>query len=777
MSINNFDPEILQDFLTESGELLEQLETDLVVLESSPEDPELLNQIFRALHTIKGSASFLALTNLVEIAHAAETALNAARNGQVVVRRAEMDLLLAAVDVLKGQFDQLSNGETDLDKADESLVDGLTEMGTGAAATPDPDSPAASAEAAAPARPDEPRTINLDPSKADLVEHLVTDVQQSLTQMQMQLDRLADPATRSASGSALSELAEDLVKTLDFFEIEECTRIAAALEHAFEGLHSLSEPQLDQLRRRAQAACSILSEQAVEIGSLRLTSRPTAGLIERLTLASAGELDESLYISSGASTADVLGFDGVTGSALVVPESDTDSDPGEEAEEIDPPVDLSPPAAAPMAETKPDLTRKVATPPDITKSAAAQARQQVPVEQTIRVEVGRLESLMNLVGELVLQKNRVGALAEQVGHTRVDADLIEQMEITASTLDRVTGDIQVAVMRTRMQPLEKLFGKYPRLIRDLATKTSKQIQLVIEGGDTEVDKSVIEELGDPLVHLLRNSADHGIEPPADRTAAGKDPTGVIKLIAGHEGSHVRVQIIDDGRGLNRDKIGRKAVERGLCTEEQLAALSNEEVFRFIFEAGFSTADQVSDLSGRGVGMDVVRTNIERKLKGNIAIESEAGKGTTLTITIPLTVAIMPAMMVAVGEDIYAIPLTNITEIVRPTPEMISTIGEAPVIHLRGQVHPLLSAREIFDLPDAADSEPFVVVIGFNQKLVGLRVTRVIGQQEIVIKPLDGVKREGPISGATVRNDGGVSLIVDVAELMRLSRHSHAGSAA
>lgn len=768
MSISDFDPEILQDFLTESGELLEQLESDLVSIEETPDDLDLVNQIFRALHTIKGSASFLALTNLVEIAHAAETALNAARNGVITLGPSEMDLLLAAVDVLKVQFEQLGSGEVDLQKADDQLVADLTNLGevtapresesaqqsgsTGSSETASPEAAETSGE----------RVIELDPAKADLVEHLVSDVQQSITQMQMQLDRLSDENARSATGTALSELAEDLLKTLDFFDIDECVSIAAALEQAFEGLHSLTSEQVVQVRHRALAACSVLGDQANELAEMRMTVRPTDSLIERLGKASNGELAESFFLPEDTTPEATLAFDGVTGNG-----ANTESP----AQPIDSPAtdpDFNPPPPstdpAPPVEAKPDLTQKKTAPAD-----PVAKRAQVPVEQTIRVEVGRLESLMNLVGELVLQKNRVGALADEVAGTTKNADLIEQMEVTASTLDRVTGDIQVAVMRTRMQPLDKLFGKYPRLIRDLANKTGKQIQLVIEGGDTEVDKSVIEELGDPLVHLLRNSADHGVEMPDVRTAAGKEAKGTIKLIAGHEGSHVCLRIIDDGKGLNREIIGKKAVQNGLCTEEHLAALSDEEVFRFILEAGFSTAEQVSDLSGRGVGMDVVRTNIERNLKGALTIESEPGKGTVLTITIPLTVAIMPAMMVAVGEDTFAIPLTNITEIVRPTPDMFSTIGESPMIHLRGQVHPLLSAREIFDLPDPADAEAFVVVIGFNQKLVGLRVSRVIGQQEIVIKPLDGVEREGPISGATVRNDGGVSLIVDIAELMRLSK--------
>ncbi len=781
MSIGNFDPEILQDFLTESGELLEQLEGDLVDLESSPSDPELLNQIFRALHTIKGSASFLALTNLVEIAHAAETALNAARNGTVKVGRGEMDLMLAAVDVLKQQFTELTAGQTDLTKAESWLVSELTALGEGREA----DTNAAPCQStAAPEGETGVRTLTFDPAKADLIEHLIADVQQNIEQMKLQLSRLCEPGSRSAAGSVLSELADDLVKTIDFFEIDECLTLASALEKAFEGIELISDEQLTQVRARARAVCSVLGEQTAELASMRLVTRPTRVLVERLTRAANGELETDLFVLPDADENTVLGFDGVLpgSTSTASPSGDNPSrvqaTPAAE-QQIAPAAEDKPgttSTAAGFAEKKPDLTTKPAASQNPATDANA-ARQQVAVEQTIRVEVGRLESLMNLVGELVLQKNRIGALTEDVGRAKVEPELIEQLEMAASTLDRVTGDIQVAVMRTRMQPLEKLFGKYPRLIRDLATKTGKQIQLIIEGGETEVDKSVIEELGDPLVHLLRNSADHGVEPPAERLAAGKGELGTIRLIAGHEGSHVRVQVIDDGRGLHRDKIGRKAVERGLCTQEQLDALRDEEVFRFIFEAGFSTAEQVSDLSGRGVGMDVVRTNIERKLKGTIAIDSSPNKGTTLTISIPLTVAIMPAMMVASGGDIFAVPLTNITEIVRPTPEMLTTIGGAPVIHLRGQVYPLLSAAEVFDCRDKASPEPFVVLIGFNQKLIGLRVSRVIGQQEVVIKPLDGVKRGGPVSGATVRNDGGVSLIIDVAELMRLSRQGHATTAA
>jgi two-component system, chemotaxis family, sensor kinase CheA len=769
MSISDFDPEILQDFLTESGELLEQLESDLVVLESTPTDPELLNQIFRALHTIKGSASFLALTNLVEIAHCSESALNTARNGELLIGKPEMDLLLAAVDILKVQFDELTDGETELSPADPSLISKLTILGDGGSieenepsetsTNSDPVTMESSDDDIGSTPPDgrTVKKIELESSKLDLIEHLAADIDESITQAISKIDDLADPANRSSTGHVLTDLFEDIARTVDFFEIEEVLELANSLVEALNELDSLDDEHIIQLTPRLHGVCLLLNEQTKELVNQRLITWESDTLLQRLSMIAEGkELSEGI-LEKGSDPIAALHADGIAYGTLedtqntrtsAISGGQTDSNQG-----------ISSPAGEPASQT-------AVTQPTGNKKMAVNT-----IEQTIRVEVSRLESLMNLVGELVLQKNRIGAMSEDIGRSVMDTDFIEQMEITASTLDRVTGDIQLAVMRTRMQPLDKLFGKYPRLIRDLATKTDKKIQLEIIGGDTEVDKSVIEELGDPMVHLLRNSADHGIEMPQDRIDAGKDETGTIQLVAGHEGSHVCVQIIDNGKGLNREVIGSKAVENGLVTQEQLPSLSDDEVFRFILEPGFSTADQVSDLSGRGVGMDVVRTNIESKLKGNISIESKPGQGTTINISIPLTVAIMPAMMVAVSDEVFAIPLTNITEIVRPSPDMLSELGDEPVIHLRGSVHPLISSQDIFDVPETQRlDEDFVVVIGFNQKIIGLRVSSVIGQQEIVIKPLDGVKREGPISGATVRNDGGVSLIMDIAELMRISRN-------
>ncbi|MFU8830384.1 MAG: chemotaxis protein CheA, partial [Phycisphaerales bacterium] len=303
-------------------------------------------------------------------------------------------------------------------------------------------------------------------------------------------------------------------------------------------------------------------------------------------------------------------------------------------------------------------------------------------------------------------------------------------------------------------------------IRDLAKKTGKKVDLQIVGGDTEVDKTVLEMLGDPLVHMLRNSVDHGIETPSDRRAAGKKETGRIVLTAEHQGGHVRVSIEDDGKGMTRSVIAGKAIEKGIVTEEQVALMSDEEVFKFIFAAGFSTAAEVSDLSGRGVGMDVVRTNVS-KLNGDILIRSKAGEGTSLDIMIPLTVAIMPAMVVGIGRHDYAIPLSSVVEIVRYESEKTHTVAGREVMRLRDAVLPLMDMRTKLGEPSGAENQGFSVVIAVGQERLGLIVDRLVGQQEVVIKPLDDEYTSGgPFSGATIRENGDVSLILDVVKLIR-----------
>lgn len=763
MSIEDFDPEILQDFLTESGELLEELEGDLVTLEDSPQDLELLNQIFRALHTIKGSASFLGLTNLVNVAHAAETALNAARSGVVVVDRLAMDLLLEAVDTVKLHMQQIASGEA-LAEPNPAVVEGLTRIGAGETVGEASTSATAHAQqaeggsdsagsVAVAVADDDGRIISelsLPANKTDLISFLLTDLDETLEQIDAQLGVLRDEANRAAASDTLVELGETLARSAEFFEFDQMAQLAKLLNETGQSVPSLGDAQLGCLYPRVDAIAAILREQAGGLAENRVINRSVDTLTDRVrNLLEGIDPTDDFVLADNATHEDVFRHDGVIGAINRPSPAQNPDAPGAPAEPADAANDQ--PAEQPKPESQ--------------AGGASTA-----VEQTIRVEVGRLETLMNLVGELVLQKNRVAALSRQIeGFEQLEGEFREDVTVAASNLDRVTGDIQVAVMRTRMQPLDKLFGKYPRLIRDLAKKTGKKISLVIEGGETEVDKSVLEELGDPMVHLLRNSADHGLERPEDRVAAGKNETGTIRIVAAHEGSHVSVRIIDDGKGMSREVIGRKAVEKGIATEQEVAQLSDREVYRFILAAGFSTAAEVTDLSGRGVGMDVVRTNIEA-LKGTIDVDSTPGKGSEITIKIPLTVAIMPAMMVRVDGEIYAIPLSNLLEIVRPEDDRVSTIHGHPVLRLRDSILPLLSAQELFGTdPDARQDAPFAVVIQHNDRSFGLMVSELIGQQEIVIKPLDEMfDRKGPISGATVRDDGGVSLIVDVAQLARIA---------
>lgn len=742
-------PEIMQEFLTECGELLESLEGDLLTLETDNTNTEIVNKVFRTLHTIKGSASFLAINELVETAHVAETALNAARNGEAVVDRSLMDLLLRAVDVIKQQMSEIEGGEGALTRADPDLIAALAAIGEG---DENPDAPGTAMPQPADTAPipggNGRRELMLDESKADLLGPFVEDLESQLDKLSDRIEMLMDEAARPSLGEQIEDLGRGLSATIDFFEFDSMLEFTSVLIETATAASKAESVDMDQLMPRMRAVLNLLSQQKEGLGEGALIEPPSGELLDRLRrVVESGKVDPEWQLPTDADDETVFRVDGV--------KDEEDASLAEvEPEALQPGSPVS-------AGSGPDKKNAA--------SPSAEAKGRAPlVEKTLRVEVSRLESLMNLVGELVLQKNRICELNRRVKlESGVSQELAEPLELAGAGLDRITGEIQVAVMRTRMQPLDKLFGRYPRLIRDLSQKTGKDIRLAIEGGETEVDRQVIEELGDPLVHLLRNSADHGIEPIDERTAAGKTAAGTITLRAGHQGNNAVISISDNGRGLAREKIAAKALERGIVDEAELSTLSDQDVYRFIFMPGFSTVDAVSDLSGRGVGMDVVRTNIER-LKGAVDVSSTPGEGSTISITIPLTVAIMPAMMVKVVDEAYAIPLSNITEIVRPDQDELATIIKERVIRLRGSVLPLLDATERVDArSEGVQGEgKLAVVLNTQERSVGLLVTEVIGQQEIVVKPLDGLEKTGPFSGATVRNDGGVSLIIDVAALIR-----------
>ncbi len=431
------------------------------------------------------------------------------------------------------------------------------------------------------------------------------------------------------------------------------------------------------------------------------------------------------------------------------------------------------------AKPKQEVTPKTETPkaPKTETKAKAKADTEenkapsIGVEQTVRVDVRRLDHLMNLIGELVLGKNRLIRIYSDVEERYDGEKFLEELNQVVSSISAVTTDLQLAVMKTRMQPVGKVFNKFPRMVRDLSRELGKSIELIIEGEETELDKSIVEEIGDPLIHIIRNSCDHGIEPLEERRRLNKPETGKVQLSAYNEGNHIVIKISDDGKGLDPVMLKEKAIEKGVISERDAEGMSDREAFNLIFKPGFSTAKVVSNVSGRGVGMDVVKTNIE-KLNGIIEIDSEVGVGTTQKLKIPLTLAIIQALLVGVQEEYYAIPLSSVLETVRISQDEIYTVDGKSVLRLRDEVLSLVRLSDIFKV-DAileSNSDVYVVIIGLADQKIGVIVDYLIGQEEVVIKSLGYyLKNTRGIAGATVRGDGKITLIVDVGAMMDMAK--------
>ncbi len=635
--------ELLEDFLVESFELIEQIDHDLVELESNPDDLELLNRIFRVAHTVKGSSSFLNFDTLTELTHHMEDVLNKARHGELKITADVMDVVLKSVDMMKGLLVSIRDNGND----SSSGID-ISQICLQLTAISEGQSPASATPAAAPEPAPAP-----EPAAADIPPSAIPDD--------------IDPNT----------LSEDQVNA----EIERLLKVRKAE---------------DEARRAAKG--------------------------------------------SGG---------GATPAAPAAP--------------------ATAPAAAPAAPAA-DKPAAAAKPAADGANAPAKAGANAS-DQTIRVEVGRLDYLMNLVGELVLSKNRLLTIYNDVEERYDGEQFLEELNQVVSSLSLVTTDVQLAVMKTRMQPVAKVFNKFPRVVRDIGRDLNKQIDLIISGEETELDKSIVEEIGDPLTHIIRNSCDHGIEDPATRKAAGKPEKGTIELKAYNEGNHIVIEIIDDGKGIDADAIRIKAVERGLISENEADTMSNKEIYSIIFRPGFSMAAKVTNISGRGVGMDVVKTNVE-KLHGVIDIDSEVGKGTTLKLKIPLTLAIIQSLLVGTQEEIYAIPLANVNETVRVPVDNIYTIEGKNVLRLRDEVLSLVRLSDLFGVKQVLESgdQTYVVVISVAETKLGIIVDNLIGQEEIVIKSLGSyLANIDGIAGGTIRGDGRVTLIVDVGVIMDMAK--------
>jgi len=564
------DESLVKEFLIESEELLQGMDQDMVTLESAPGDADLLNRIFRALHTIKGTSGFLGFEPVVRLSHRAEDVLNSLRHGEVVLTRSMMDALLAARDQLGRMLQDIRQG-------------GL-------------------------------RTYAIDALVAELeaVQHAA-----------------APPAGDAPAPTAMAEASE-------------------------------------------------------------------------------------------------------------------------------------PPVAAPAAETSPSAEAEAAAAVTAKQSADAAAA------QTMRVDVRKLDELINLVGELVLERNRLVQLSRDLTRGRLDTQKLDSaLGLSTARLSFITEELQAAGLRTRMVPIDAVFRKFPRLVRDVARAVNKEVELLVSGEDTEIDKTMVELIGDPLVHLVRNSLDHGLEMPAVRVAAGKPRHGTIRLEAQQEGDQIVIVVADDGAGIDPERVARKAVENGLITADRVRSLSPRELLDFIFLPGFSTAEKVNDLSGRGVGMDVVRSNL-KKMNGTIDLESHLGQGTTVRLRLPLTLAILPVLLVEVGDETYALPLRSVIETARIESKEVHRLEGREVLCLRGETLPLLRLGKMFEneASQGAQAADKAVILGVGERRVALLVDHLIGQESTVVKPLGSYLHNcSSLAGATISGDGRVRLVLDPSGLL------------
>lgn len=592
--------EIIDDFLVEADELVDSLDNNLVKLESSPDDVDLLNEIFRAAHTIKGTSSFLGLDLITKLTHRMEDILNKLRKVEMVVTPKIMDLLLSSLDILKELLGNVKANRTEGDRDLTDIIDQLTNV---------------------------MNSQNNDQSE-DIEKPLPKDTQ--------------------------NQLLEQNVST----ENEE-------------------------------------------------------------------------------------------------------QDSGQESKESDN-IGIS------NAEVTPSksLSEKKSRDKNVTTSKKPSS------EQTIRVDVERLDTLMNMMGELVLGRNSLIQAVNKLNTVYEGETEFEILNQSSNSINFITTELQMAIMKMRMQPIGKVFKKFPRLVRDLARDANKKIQLEIYGETTELDKSVIEEIGDPLVHIIRNSCDHGIESPQERIDKGKPETGTVKLMASQEGSNIIIKIQDDGKGLDVDAIRAKAVERGLISQEDVMKMNKRDVFGFIFQAGFSTAKKVTDVSGRGVGMDVVRTNIE-KLNGMVELDSEKDKGTIITIKLPLTLAIIQGLLVESDNEVFILPLSSVHETVKTEQSNVYYVNKRPVFRLRDEIIPIINLNKILRENKSGfvlTEKPYIVVVGLAEKKLGIIIDHFLGQEEVVIKSLGHYlgNTEG-VAGATILGDGRIRLIVDLIGLFNIAK--------
>ena len=691
-------------FLEESREHLQALNQCLLDLENDPSNLSVLDEIFRSAHTLKGMSATMGFTTIAELTHEMENVLDLMRKEQLSASHELIDTIFRCVDTLEQLVENVAAGSNETIDI-QPLLQMLSSIAKGEAPAA---APAETAKAPAPVQ----KAASQETAPANEKEQYLF---------------------------ALNEAEENVI-----------------VEARAQGVQAYQiEVQLSETCLLKSARAYMSMSALDELGDV-LRSIPTVDELEKenfersfqvllLSDVEAVKVEQALLSISEVEKVTVLPIDLLEKAPKAA-----------EAEAVAPTVT----ADAALAATPTEAVKKAAEP---SKAAAAQGdkKSNHRSSQSVRVDIDKLDSLLNLVGELVINKTRL----EQIGITHRLTDLVETIE----QMDRVTTDLQNVVMKVRMVPVGQVFNRFPRMVRDLSRELNKEINLIIQGEETELDRTVIDEIGDPLVHLLRNSIDHGIEHPDERVAKGKNPVGEVRLIASHEGNNVVILVEDDGKGINAEVIKQKAIEKGLITQAEADKMDANEAVRLVFLPGFSTAEVVTDVSGRGVGMDAVKNKIE-SLGGMVDVETKINEGSKFKIRLPLTLAIIQALLVEVAKEIYAIPLGSIDSTINLEPSDIKTIQNREVILLRGQIIPIIRLADVLQVPRAASEdsgELFVVIVHMGEFRAGIIVDNLIGQQEIVIKSLGkllaGIK---VIAGATILGNGQVALILDIGSLLQ-----------
>ncbi|MCC0563466.1 chemotaxis protein CheA [Brevibacillus borstelensis] len=680
----------LDMFIEESKEHLQAINANLLVLENDPESTQIVNEIFRSAHTLKGMSATMGFEDMASLTHEAENVLDLIRNDKLKINSDIMDVIFQSVDLIEGMVMNImegGDGSADVSQPVAKLRAIVSGDFSAIANVAAQEATASVEQVAAGGSEDGNREYDLD-------EFSLTVLKQS-----------------KEAGNNLFWIKVTLQ--------ENCLLKAARAYMVFDQLESMGEvikstPAVEDLENERFD----LSFEVVFV-----TMEPLEKV--KKAISNISEIEEVLVE----------------------------------------PVEMK--EAGKQAKQAEQQVASAAAAPAEVKKAEGPAQNNTAVKKvtaggkTIRVDIERLDVLMNLFSELVIDRGRLEQLARELGKS--------ELQETVEHMSRISGDLQNIILTMRMVPVEQVFNRFPRMIRDLAKDLNKKVNLEIYGAETELDRTVIDEIGDPLVHLLRNSLDHGVESPAQRKQAGKPEEGTIQLRAFHSGNHVFIEVKDDGAGINKDKVLKKAIERGIVNPANADSLSDRQIFELLFSSGFSTAEVISDISGRGVGLDVVKTKIE-SLGGNVSVDSVRGQGTTFLIQLPLTLSIISAMLVQVQNEKYAVPLSSIIETAVFRKDQIMMAHRQKVIDFRGRVVPLVSLQEIFQIPDNGadkDDEVAVVIVRKGEKMAGLVVDSFIGQQEIVLKSLGKyLVNVFAISGATILGDGQVALIIDCNALIK-----------